>query len=117
MRTNAVQFHTGPLNACFKQKLAEVPDWFEITTVGDCQNEFKFTIKNLSPETWEFLYGGGSTTLSSGSTNTIDFAPYYADLFAISTADQGKHALVNCAYQPDTVPPRISCSTRVPPAA
>lgn len=118
LRTNAVQFHTGPLNACFKQMLAEVPGWFEITTVGDCKNEFKFIVRNLSGETWDFLYEAGSTTLPGENANTLGFSPAkYVDLFAISTLDQNKHALIDCAYEETTAPPRISCSTRIPPAA
>jgi hypothetical protein len=118
LRTNAVQFHTGALNACFKQTLVEVPGWFEITTVGDCQPEFKFTLKNTSSETWEFIYETGSTTLPSESSNTLNFAPdNYVDLFAISTANPTRHALIACAIQEGTVPIQISCSTRIPPAA
>jgi hypothetical protein len=118
LRTNAVQFHTGALNACFKQKLVEVPGWFEITTVGDCQPEFKFTVKNTSSETWEFIYEAGGATLPSESSNTFNFAPAdYVDLFAISTANPSRHALIDCALQEGTAPIQISCSTRVPPAA
>jgi hypothetical protein len=117
LRTNAVQFHTGALNACFKQTLAEVPGWFEITTVGDCQPEFKFTIKNTSSETWEFLQETSSTTLPSESSIVLDFAAaHYVDLFAISTANSSRHALTSCALQEATAPIQISCSTRVPPA-
>lgn len=118
LRTNAVQFHTGALNACFKQALVEVPGWFEITTVGDCQPEFKFTIKNTSSETWEFIYEAGSTTLPSESSSTLNFAPANSiDLFAISAANPNRRALIDCALQEATAPIQISCSTRVPPAA
>jgi len=118
LRTNAVQFHTGALNACFKQTLAEVPGWFEITTVGDCQPEFKFTIKNNSSETWEFLYETGSTTLPSESSSVLTFASVdFVDLFAISAANRTRHALIDCAFQQATAPLQISCSTRIPPAA
>ncbi|HEX6153272.1 MAG TPA: hypothetical protein VFZ19_07105 [Solirubrobacterales bacterium] len=117
LRTNAVQFHTGALNACFKQTLVEVPGWFQITTVGDCQPEFKFIVKNTSLETWEFIYEAGSTTLPSESSSTLNFAPANSiDLFAISTANPTRHALIDCAIQESSVPIQISCSTRVPPA-
>lgn len=120
LRTNAVQFHTGALNACFKQKLAEIPGWFEITTVGDCQNAFKFVIKNLSSETWEFFTDSdGTFTLpANDNTLTLDFgATVTTELFAIPTGDTSRHAIIDCAYQSTTAPPRISCSTRIPPVA
>ena len=118
LRTSAVQFHTGALNACFKQTLVEVPGWFEITTVGDCQPEFKFTIKNTSSETWEFIFETSSTTLPSESSSVLTFAPAdFVDLFAISAANSTRHALVDCAFQQATAPLQISCSTRIPPAA
>lgn len=118
LRTNAVQFHTGALNACFKQTLVEVPGWFEITTVGDCQPEFKFTLKNTSSETWEFLYENGTTTVASESSSTLGFAgDNHVDLFAISTANPSRHALIDCAFQEATAPIQISCSTRIPPAS
>jgi hypothetical protein len=119
LRTNAVQFHTGALNACYEQTLADVPGWFEITTVGDCQNAAKITIENLSSETWDFFTPtGGSFPAPSDNTLTINFgsAPFI-ELFAISTGDTNRHAVITCAYQATTAPPRISCSTRVPPAA
>lgn len=117
LRTNAVQFHTGALNACFKQTLVEVPGWFEITTVGDCKNAFKFTIKNVSSEPWEFFYDEGVTSLSPGSANTLEFISNYLGLLAMSTADQSRHASIDCGYQPLATPARISCSARISPAA
>jgi hypothetical protein len=119
LQTNAVQFHTGALNACFKQTLAEVPGWFKVTTVGDCQNAFKVTIENVSSETWDFFSEtGGSFPVSSGGAVTLNFgAVVSVELFAIPTGDTSRHALISCAYQATTAPPRISCSTRIPPAA
>lgn len=117
LRTNAVQFHTGALNACFKQKLVEVPGWFAITTVGNCQNQFKVTVNVLAPEAWQFNYDESSATIGTGES-TLEFGSRTAvDLFAISTTDTSKHALVDCVYQSLTAPPQISCSTRIPPAA
>lgn len=117
LRTNAVQFHNGALNACYKETLADVSGWFQITTVGNCQNEFKLTFTTVSSESWKFVYEAGSVTIPGESSASLNFADPYLDLFAISQIDPGKHALITCAYQGDTVPPRISCSTRVPPAA
>jgi len=118
LRANAVQFHTAALNVCLKLDLVDIPGWLEITTVGDCQNEFKFLVKNTSSEAWELLYGAGSASLSGGSSVNLDFpSTNHVDVFALSTTDPGKHAVIYCAYQAATVPPRISCSTRIPPAA
>lgn len=117
LRTNAVQFGSGALNACFKETLVELPGWFEITTVGDCQNEFKFTVNVLSSESWQFIHDEGVATIGTGAS-TLDFdLATLLHFFAISTTDPGKHALIDCAYQASTAPPRISCSTRIPPAA
>jgi hypothetical protein len=118
LRTNAVQFHTGALDVCSKQTLVEVPGSFEITTVGDCQPEFKFTVKNTSSETWEFIHAAGSATLPGESASTLDFAPAnFVDIFAVSAASPTRHALIDCAIQEATAPIQISCSTRLPPAA
>jgi hypothetical protein len=117
LRTNAIQFRTGALNACFKETLAQVPGWFEITTVGNCQPEFKVKITNLSSETWQFISEAGTPSIGTGGSSELTFPGAIVDLFAISTANPNRHALIDCVFQETTLPPRISCSTRIPPAA
>lgn len=117
LRTSAVQFGSGALNACYAEELIDVPGWFRLETVGDCQSEFKFRVTNLSSETWLFISEASIFSVSGNSSSTLSFSgAFTVDLFAISATDQSRHALIDCAYQ-TTVPARISCSARIPPAS
>lgn len=116
LRTDSVQFNSGALNACFAQDLVEIPGWFEMTTVGDCKSEFKFKVSNPSSEDWLFITDTAIQSIGSESSSVLSYAGFNIDLFVISATDPSKHALIDCAYQ-TTTPARISCSTRIPPAA
>jgi hypothetical protein len=118
LRTGDVQFGSGALNACFAQNLIEIPGWFRITTVGDCKPEFKFTVTNLSSETWLFMSETSISNLAPSSSNVMDFGAgkWAVDLYAISADNQSKHALIDCGFQ-TTTPARISCTAQIPPAA
>jgi hypothetical protein len=118
LQSKDVQFGSGALNACFAQTLVEIPGWFRITTVGDCKPDFKFTVTNLSSETWLFMTETSISNITPSSSSVMDFGAgkWAVDLFAISAADQSRHALIDCGFQ-TTTPARISCVSQIPPAA
>jgi hypothetical protein len=116
LRTDSVQFNSAALNACFAQDLVEIPGWFEMTTVGDCKAEFKFKVSNPSSEDWLFITDTAIQSVGSESSSVLSYSGFNIDLFVISATDPSKHALIDCAFQ-TTTPARISCSTRIPPAA
>jgi len=116
LQTNAVQFGSGALNACFAQTLIDMPGWFRITTVGDCKPEFKLNLLNQSSETWQYTTEVGTFGLGPGSSTAFNFSGNLAQLFAVSEENQTKHAFLDCAYQ-GLIPARIFCSARLAPAS
>lgn len=118
LKTGTVRFGTGALNACFEQQLIDVPGWFRIGTIGNCQNEFALRLSNLSDEEWLFIRESEVQGLAGGTASDVQLAGVkLAEIFAISASDPSRHALVDCAYQELSVPPRVSCSARIAPAA